>query len=132
MNWPMPKALRSFLAIVAGIVVLVGISIVLTLLVMLAMHMKPGPPTHAYLVANVVTTLLGAACGGLATAKLAPDRGLRHVAILATVILVLGARSYRGYHDAPHWYGLMMVLVPSLGTFVGPLLVSWTGRSRSA
>ncbi len=119
----MPTLARSFVAILVGYMVMTLAVIVLTLIFVKTMGQHSGHPTPAYLVVNVIYSLLAAAIGGFVTASIAKRKPIEHAAILGSVMLIMGVLSYRHYSGLqPVWYQIMMTIVPSLCAVAGAAL----------
>jgi hypothetical protein len=120
----MPQPLRSTLAVLVGFVAMMFIVIVCTVACVKAFHLQSGHPTPLYLAINVAYSLAAAFLGGWICARMAGRSPVIHGAVLAAIMLVLGAFSYQGYKGSqPVWYQLFVILVPPLVAVAGAAML---------
>ena len=118
--------LRSFLALLAGFVSMAAVvGIVTAVLVKRAPNWvgTPGHPRPAYVTVNLIYSFAAAMLGGFVTAWLAPGSPLKHVLVLALIVLLLSGLSalqLRG--KQPVWYQLTLVALSPLGVLAGGIL----------
>ena len=118
--------LRSVVAVLAGLVVVLGLVLITSSMLVLALGLPPdGPPTDTYLILNLVASALAGLAGGATAMRFAPHTPHGHVIALAVVILLLSLPSaFSGPAPGqPAWYGLVMSIVGPLSVLVGGLLM---------
>ena len=118
--------LRSAVAVLAGLVVVLGIVLISSSMLVLALGLPPeGPPTDTYLMLNLVANALAGLAGGATAMKLSPHTPHGHVLALAVVILLLSLPSaFSGPAPGqPAWYGLVMSIIGPLSVLAGGLLM---------
>ena len=129
----MISVLRAFFAVMVGYMVMMLSVIVLTLIFVKTMGLKTGHPTPGYLAINVVYTFLAAAIGGYVTARIAMFKPMAVAGVLAALMVVMGALSYRHYTgQQPFWYQVMMMVAPSLCALGGAALYARNAPDPSA
>lgn len=121
--------LRTFLALAAGLAVMVLLEFVLSELVTRLVPSwteTQGKPLQGgksgYAFVNLGSSFLAAAAGGYSTAWVATANPLIHVLVLALVVLMLSALNAlqsRGKH--PIWFQLAQVAISPLGVLAGGL-----------
>lgn len=121
---------RRVLAVLAGFFAVVVLSVV-TDMVLEAIGVFPPPDkglfdTGLLLVAVGYRSLFTAA-GGFITARLAPDRPMRHAVVLGVIGIImgsLGAISTAGQNLGPAWYAWALVVLALPCTWLG----GWLNR----
>jgi|SRR5581483_2399567 len=97
--------LRSVIALVAGFAIMTFGQLIATIVLALALRVQPGTPSPAFLPGSLACGGLAAACGGYATAALAPRRHGMHVLILMAMILTMGVSNlFNPPAGQPIWY----------------------------
>jgi urea transporter len=123
-----PHMIKSIWAVLAGMLVNVILSITTdTILEMLGIISLPSE--GLFITWMVITVfayrLVYTYLGGLVTARLAPDRAMRHVIILGCIGTALSvAGIYFGWNLSPHWYPIALA--------VTAFPVTWWGGVRGA
>lgn len=119
---------RGALVIVAGYALMVALVVVSSILLAVAF---PGPstdqPTQAYVVGTLICGFLAAVAGGWVTGRIAAQRPLLHVSVLAALIVGVGVvlmTSESRAPDAPAWYPAAIVAIGATGAFLGGLLAA--------
>jgi len=82
-----------------------------------------GQPCVVYVVVNLTYSLAAAMAGGYVTAWIALGTPLKHVLVLAIIVLLLGGLSalqQRGLQ--PVWYQLLSMIIAPAGVMLGGLL----------
>jgi hypothetical protein len=128
---------RSVLAVVAGFVVVVVLSLVIDEALHL-LHVYPpwGEPMYdprlnaLALSYRIVITILS----GYVTARLAPSKPMAHVLVGATIGLVLGTVAAIGAISrgglGPNWYPIAIAVTGFPCVWLGGLLFARSGRGR--
>ena len=127
--------LRSIGAVVAGILVGIVLSLGADVVMRALGYLPPlgQPATSASLViATIYRTVFGVISAYL-TARLAPNRPMRHALILGTlglIVSILGATVTwnRGPEFGPHWYPVILIILALPTAWLGGKL----GESRVA
>ena len=117
---------RSAVAVLAGLVVVLGLWLITTPMLVLALGLPPeGPPNDTYLALNLVIVALSGLAGGATAMKLAPHTPHGHVIVLAVVLLLISLPSAIGGSapGQPAWYGLAMSILGPLSVLAGGLLM---------
>lgn len=97
--------LRSVIALIAGFAIMTFGQLVATIVLALALGVRPGTPSPAFLPASLACGAVAAAFGGFATAALAPQRHGTHVLVLMAMILVMGLSNLLAPPAGqPGWY----------------------------
>jgi len=118
--------LRSFLALFTGFLCMVAVVGVATAALMkFAPHWvgATGQPRVVYVIVNLAYSLAAAMAGGYVTAWIALGTPLKHVLVLAIIVLLLGGLSalqQRGLQ--PVWYQLLLMIIAPTGVLLGGLL----------
>jgi nitrate/nitrite transporter NarK len=120
---------RGALVILAGYAAMVVLVIVSSVLLAVAF---PGPtaaePSQAYIAGNLVCGLLAAIAGGWVTGRLAAQRPLLHVSVLAAIVIGLGillmTSESRDAAAQPAWYPAVIVVIGAVGAFLGGLIAA--------
>ncbi len=111
---------KSIIAVVAGYAAMAILVIITTMLAAAFLLNDPNEVTSAYLVVNLILSLISAVVGGWITAKLAPNNKKRHVQILAGLIIVLGLLSLtQTLIGQPVWYPWVIMLIGAGGALYG-------------
>ena len=116
----LPGWLRSVLAVLAGLVAIIGLSMAADE-VAYALGLFPRPPkityaTVPYVVATVYRGVIGVAGAWLA-ARLAPGRAIGHaiaIGIIGVILSTMGLTASLGYDLGPVWYpaALLVITMP--------------------
>jgi uncharacterized membrane protein YfcA len=123
---------RSVLAVVGGYLVTAVLVVVLVSLATMATRARAGEPNRAYLVLNLAGGLVAAMIGGLAASRIAPSAPMRHVLILAGIILLAGLTGVASPQPGqPSWYPYALLVIGPAGAYVGGLRGERT-RNRAA
>src|SRR5690348_15480654 len=122
----MHPVVRSVLAVIGGylvmVVVVAGCSVI-TGKIQPQWMREDVVPTAAYLTANLIYSATAAIAGGFAAGWLATRREVRHAAILAALVFVLGVASARLAGDTqPRWYQMILLAAMPLVTIGGGFL----------
>ena len=118
--------LRSAVAVLAGLVVVLGLVLITSSMLVLALGLPPeGPPSDTYLALNLVIGALAGLAGGAVAMRLAPHTPHGHVIALAVVILLLSLpAAFSGPAPGqPAWYLAVMSIVSPLSVLAGGLLI---------
>ena len=117
---------RAFLALVAGFL---SMAILVGVITTGLMKSSPqwvgvtGRPRLAYVLVNFAYSLLAAMIGGYVTAWIAAGNPLKHVLVLAIIVLLLGALSaLQQRRIQPIWYQLLLMVITPAGVMLGGLL----------
>lgn len=118
--------LHAFLALAAGLAVLVLLAIGLSALIV---RLEPGwageqlRPQPAGVFVNLCASFLAAAAGGYATCWMAAGNPLILVLALGLVVLALAALSaLQARGKQPVWYALLLVAISPIGVLAGGLV----------
>ena len=129
--------LKSIWAVVAGVLTIIIVTTAVDLLLHVA-HVYPSmkePLTDALALLASSYRLLISIGGAYLTARLAPDRPLRHALILGVVGVVLalvGVVTTWNLGLGPRWYPLSLVVLALPQCWVGGLLYVRQTRDRTA
>ncbi|HWR15780.1 MAG TPA: hypothetical protein VN577_13215 [Terriglobales bacterium] len=131
-----PNRGRSIGAILAGFVVVVVLS-TLTDVVMYATKIFPAPGSPGQPMSDALFALstlyrtVYTVLGGYITARLAPNRPVRHAIILGFVGIVvgsIGAAATWNRNMGPHWYAILLVVLAVPSCWVGARLFARGGE----
>lgn len=114
--------LRTIAAVLAGFATAAALVMISTaILVALMLGDWSGPPTPAYMVANLVASALAALLGGWLAAFLGRRQPLHHGFYLAVVILLLSLLGGDGSASdlQPTWYVRTLMVVAPLSALLG-------------
>jgi len=117
--------MRSVVAVIAGLVVTVGLVIVLSILSASLLRLPAGSaPTPLYLVLNLLSAIFSGMVGGSVAVRLAPDRLQGHVFVLALVILLMSLPTLLSAPapGQPSWYGLVISIIGPTSVVLGGFL----------
>ena len=121
----MPRALRSILAVFAGLIACVATVIACTLIAVHAMHLKTGNPAPGYLTLNVVYSLAAALLGGWLAARIAGFKPLHHGLALAMILALFSLLSLVKPSAAqPYNYQLLMAVLPPFAVLAGAAIAA--------
>jgi peptidoglycan/LPS O-acetylase OafA/YrhL len=128
--------LRSTVAVLAGLVVTLGIVLITSSLTIIWLGLPPdGPPTTTYLALNLICGALAGLAGGWTAMRLAPHTPHGHVVALAVVILLISLPSlFSGPAPGqPGWYVLFLSILGPLSVLIGGFLgLRWRRRHPEA
>jgi hypothetical protein len=117
---------HTFLALAAGLTVIVALSIAIKALIKLTIPSwtrEESAPDSAYAFVTLGSSLLAGAAGGYITALAATGNPLVHVLALGIAVLALAAVSaLQSRGKAPVWFQLAQVAVSPLGVLAGGLV----------
>jgi len=117
---------HTFLALAAGLTVIVALSIAINALIKLTIPSwtrEESAPDSAYAFVTLGSSLLAGAAGGYITALAATGNPLVHVLALGIAVLALAAVSaLQSRGKAPVWFQLAQVAVSPLGVLAGGLV----------
>ena len=118
----MPSLLRSFLAVMAGFIVM---SLAVFLLLIVAVNLMHRQP-RGHLLVDVLCALVASVIGGFVTARFAPRHPFRHAAVLAGVMLIMGAISFvhpdAAAQQQATGFRILMTLLPPACALAGAAL----------
>jgi uncharacterized membrane protein len=118
--------LHAFLALAAGLAVIVALSIAINALVKLAVPSwtaEEAAPHPAFAFVTLGSSLLASAAGGYITSLAATSNPLIHVLALGITVLALAAVSaLQSRGKQPVWFQLAQVAVSPLGVLAGGLV----------
>jgi len=120
--------LKSFGAVLAGfvtvVVVSIGIDFILESVGFFPPQNEPGAYTAWMLVIATVYRCIATVAGGFVTARLAPNRPMRHAVILGIVGIVAGTfGAVVTWNMTPHhWYPIALVVTALPCTWLGGTL----------
>jgi len=117
------RALRSFVAVIAGLAVCFVLVMVGTAAAMAAFGLRMGDvPSPAYLATNLSVSLVAAILGGFVCARIARARELVHAAAAAAVLVALSfvSGADAGTHQ-PRWYLPVVTTLSVGGILLGTL-----------
>ncbi len=122
------KILRSVLAIVAGFVAIAVLALGADAVMLRALPQLFGPEGRSehtgLLLAMIVYSAGFAAAGAWLTARLAPNRPLRHALILGALGLVLAVPvTIRHWHTAPAWFHVATLALTMPAAWIGGAMV---------
>ena len=103
--------LRSVIALIAGFAIMTFLILVVTIVVAMMTDVDSTSPTVRFLEIKFAYSAVAALFGGYATAALAPGRPMVHAAVLAMMVLLLGASNVASPpsgHSAPYLVALMV------------------------
>jgi hypothetical protein len=83
------QLLTSAITVIGSFAIYAFSMLVLTVLAAIVLQAKPGAPTMPFVFTGLVVTAFASFAGGYAAAALAPLRPLTHVALVATMILIV-------------------------------------------
>jgi hypothetical protein len=118
-----PASLRIVLAVVAGYLLMSVLAVIVNAAMASLMSPDPAAATPGYMIAMLVTALLGATAGGWSAAVLAGARA--HVAIYAliSIVVLLGLiGTWLPGAWQPVWYQLALIVVGASGVWIGGYL----------
>jgi hypothetical protein len=124
---------RSVWAIVAGFLVVVFLSIATDIVLHLT-HVYPGPKlTDGLSALATAYRTLYAIVGSYVTARLAPNKPMKHALIgaaIGTVIATAGAAATWNKDLGPHWYPIALILTAFPTAWIGAKL--WLNQSAGS
>jgi hypothetical protein len=120
---------RSIVAVAAGylsmVILVVLLFLVLGIIAPTAIPNNETVPSLGWVIFIQFFNLLAAATGGYLTALIARGSRIRHVQVLAVVVLVLGlAQLWAGMDKLPIWYLILQLAVGLVGVFLGGSLTA--------
>jgi hypothetical protein len=130
----MKKILKSIWAVVAGILVIVMLSVI-TDMVLEGVGVFPSPSEGLFVTWMLVLALLYrtvyAVIGGYVTAILAPQNSTRHVLGLNIIGIIMGILGIvAGWDLSAHWYPFSLVFASALAVWYGGKLRRDTSYER--
>ena len=122
---------RSVIAVLAGLVVMVVLVVVFTIVGVMLFYpgQQPGAavtPTTPWLVANLGYSLLAAVAGGWTAARIARRKRMAHAVVLAVIALALAVPGLltETPEGQPAWYAGVIAAVGILGVLAGGRLAA--------
>ncbi len=119
------NTLKSIWAVLAGFLIVVVLSVatdyVLETIGVFPPQSEPGLYTAGMLLGALIYRCIFTVAGGYGTAKLAPDRPMRHAIILGLVGIVAGSIGvvYAWDKSPEHWYPIALVITALPSTWLG-------------
>lgn len=117
---------HSFLAILAGFVIIVGLTGIATVLlrrIMPSLTQADAQPDAFAMIVNLGLALIFSMVGGYVTAKYSGNRAITHAFMLALAILLLsGISSIQMKGKQPVYYLVVSMVIPPLAVLAGGLL----------
>lgn len=119
------KLFKSIGAVLAGFVTVFVLSTV-TDIILESLHIFPSPDKGFFITWMIVLALVYrtvyTVLGGYVTARLAPDRPMRHVVVLATIgtlAAILGLVATWGKGLGPEWYPILLAILAFPSVWAG-------------
>lgn len=121
--------IRSIIAIIAGFVVVMVVIVAGT--AGSAALIIPGglesartmAPPATYMAAHLLVSAMGALLGGWVTARMAPEREMIHILVLAVLLLLKSVPSLAGYGNPdglqPTWYVYTLPVIEVVAVLLG-------------
>lgn len=119
-------ALRGFLAVLAGLGVVIIIVVVFTWATAALLRVPTNAPTTAYLIANLIISGAAAAVGGSLTGYMAPSSPVLHALGLGVLLFLLAVPMIVSgpLLGQPEWYPTAIALVGLIFAPVGGMLAA--------